>query len=112
MTNLRMLHNLYIQVIAQLNPVTIIDESHNFDGKEARWDKDKHKSTFAPILQRLYIYIFNIRYRAFLNYERSRRNILNTIFMYENGYKKDCKVQPMQTLRTCKVSKLCKNQSF
>lgn len=32
MTNLRMLHNLYIQVIAQLNPVTIIDESHNFDG--------------------------------------------------------------------------------
>lgn len=32
MTNLRMSHNLYIQVIAQLNPVTIIDESHNFDG--------------------------------------------------------------------------------
>ena len=32
MTNLRMLHNLYIQVIAQLNPVTIIDKSHNFDG--------------------------------------------------------------------------------
>ena len=32
--------------------------------------------------------------------------------MYENGYKKDCKVQPMQTLKTCKVSKLCKNQSL
>lgn len=44
-------------------------------------------------------------------------NDLEEIFLIpylctKTDIKKDCKVQPMQTLRTCKVSKLCKNQSF